>query len=154
MVKIIHSSASNSAEFVKLSNEKIRQLNVDHLEDLNELLVQDKQETLEVLKVKQFGRRRKNDSSVIYLLCKSQKSLRKLQKLLESDELLHRFDILIGCLNSKDTPSFYRLRDSVHYRPESPRLLKRLSIDSMQFQKEVGKCMGIQLFTLLPWNYT
>lgn len=139
--KIIHSSVPTSAEFIKRVNEKIAELNADYSEHLNKLLELDKLEALEVLKVKQLGRIKENESSMIYLLFKSQKSLRKLQKLyiMESVKLLKRFDILINCLNSKDTGSLRQLSWSFHCKKESPEFLKGLTIDTIQFQKEVGK---------------
>lgn len=136
--KIVHTRVSNSEEFIKLVNKKIYDLNAEHSEHLNELLVLDKQETLEILEVKQLGRR-KNENSVIYLWCKSQKSLRKLRELLESDKLLKRFDILISCLNSNNTDSLHEMLDSVHYKTQLPKFLKRLTIDPILLQNEVGK---------------
>lgn len=139
--KIIHARVSNSEEFFRRINEKIIQLNADHSENFNDLMVQDKQETLEMFKIKPrpIGRRKGNESIVIYLWCKSQRSLFKLRELLETDKLFRRFDVLISCLNSKKKESLYELLNSVHYKVESPQFLKRVTIDAMEFQKEVGK---------------
>lgn len=89
---------------------------------------------LEILDDQYLGRRKGKECCVIWLWCKSQKSLCKLCKLTESDQLFKRLDILM-----EDTEYRSKVLESLSKTTFVLKFLKTRRLDTMQFQRKVGK---------------
>lgn len=128
------SGVSTDAEFITRLNEKISETTKQYTELEKSVEPFDVKipKELEILEVQPLGRIRGEERIVIWLWCKSKKSLRQFCKLAKSDQLLRMLNTLMAFVFLKGTE--HRIRSTL-----SLQFLKKLSLGTMQFQSTFGK---------------
>lgn len=144
------SGVSTNAEFVKRLNKKIPLTFIESRSQdqcIGSFYVEMPNE-LEMLDVQLLGTRNGQENIAIWLWCKSQTSLHQLRDLAESYRLMKLLDILMTLVWSKCTEeNSYLTEDPFNLIPrfitfcdkQSLQFLKTLSLETIQFQRTVGK---------------
>ena len=131
---------STEAGFFKRLNEKTFDTGMDfgELEPYIQLFGVAIPKELEMLEVQPLEKRRGREDIVIWLWCKSQKSLRQLCKLAESDRLIKLVDILMAFIWSKGTEQLHDLLQRFSCGKLPLQFLNTLTLKTTQFQRAVG----------------
>lgn len=132
---------STDAEFIKQLNEKISETFMEYSELAKYIESFDIEipKELEMLEVQPLERRRGKEHIVIWLWCKSQKSLRQICKLAKSDELIKLVDILMTFLWLRGAENLRNLLHSFRCDTLPLQILKTLRLEPKQFHRTVGK---------------
>lgn len=128
----------SDGEFTKRLNELISKNELE-VSEVGLLFNVNIPKELEMLAAQQLGVRKGKENIVIWLWCKSPRSSRQFCELKKSDKLLKRLDALITWILSESTHNLLQLLASLRHDTRVPQFLKTLSLDTMQFDREVGK---------------
>lgn len=159
--EVTHKKVPDEETFNKLLKENTSQIQIDLPQEINKLFCVNQEKTrywekledhilrykilqeLEILEIKHLGKRKRNETIVVWFWCKTQKALCRLFELQESGELLNRLDFLIDCVRLSPEEFISKFPYQVEILPH---FLKTIAVDATQFQKPFGKKKFIIVF--------